>query len=78
MNFVNVYNTLPDYARSLESAQEFKHELTTIIKRKIRHDHDDWEKKCPHVDSMWTGVFLCHYHKYLSRPLFTASIFHDV
>ena len=43
-NSTTVYNALPHYTRSLESVQEFQHELIEMTRRKIRHGHDDWEK----------------------------------
>ena len=39
----SVYNALPDHVVSLNTVQEFQHELTALAKRKIRNGHGDWE-----------------------------------
>jgi len=38
-----VYNALPEHIVSLNTVQEFQHELTDLARRKIRHGHGDWE-----------------------------------
>ena len=39
----SVYNALPNYIVSLQTVQEFQHELTDLARRKIRDGHGDWQ-----------------------------------